>query len=68
MDESKYITSLAQLARYTGFNRNTLRPKVVSGEIAGNKRGHQWTFLKADIDAWMMGGEISGTTNSTKDN
>jgi len=64
MDESKYITSLAQLARYTGFNRNTLRPKVVSGEITGNKRGHQWTFLKADIDAWMMGGDTGGKDNS----
>ena len=62
--DSKYITSLAQLARYTGYNRNTLRPKVISGEITGNKRenkrGCQWTFLKADIDAWMMGGETDG--------
>ena len=62
--ESKYITSLAQLARYTGFNRNTLRPKVISGEIPGNRRDCQWVFLKADIDAWMMGGDTDGKDNS----
>ena len=62
--ESKYITSLAQLARYTGFNRNTLRPKVISGEIPGNRRDRQWVFLKADVDAWMMGGDTDGKDNS----
>ena len=62
--ESKYITSLAQLARYTGFNRNTLRPKVISGEIPGNRRDCQWVFLKADVDAWMMGGDTDGKDNS----
>ena len=61
-EDSKYITSLAGMARYTGYNRNTLRPKVVSGEIPGKRIRHQWTFLKADIDAWMMGG------NDGKDN
>ena len=53
------LMTTKELAEYLQLDRMTIYKLLKSGDIPANRVGHQWRFVRSDIDSWSRSKQTS---------